>query len=80
MVCVREPGRAERGCVKAVLRFKKLTLVIPGGRVMYRDYFQGPWCCWRCSQRKNGSCEWFPVKFVSHVPVEEIENRHRKSC
>lgn len=63
--------------MEAALRFRKLTLVTTGRRITYRDYFQGPWCCWHCSQRKSGSCEWFPVKSVFHVPVEEIENRQK---
>lgn len=62
--------------MRVALGFRKLTLVTTGGRIMYRDCFLGPWCCWHCSQRKSGSCEWFPVKFVSRVPVEEIKNRH----
>lgn len=84
IVCFRERGRSDDGGsighVKRILRFRKLTLLTTSRRVTYRDCFQGPWCCWRYSRRKSGNCEWFPVKSVSRVPVEEIENRHRKSC
>lgn len=43
-------------------------LVAAGRKITHRGCCQGPWCCWRCSQRKSESCEWFPVKFVSRVP------------
>lgn len=35
--------------------------------------FPGPLVLLAHSRRKSGNCEWFPVKSVSRVPVEEIE-------
>lgn len=52
------PGEGLMVARAVVLGLESLCrLVSTGRRITHRDCFQGPWCCWHCSQRKSGSCE-----------------------
>lgn len=55
-----------------------LTLLLLASPIRpWRDCCQGPWCCWRCSRRKSGSCEWSPVESASHAPCLHSARRWR---